>query len=187
MGGGRGAIGTFDPRDTFEEVGTSINILSAFTSLDEARFIRLFREAAARSANPKLLDGLVVERAVDILTTGVSPLFQRLNVFLQKLARTSNPELVASRIKEDCRISESNPAVKEFLSHSGWPLETRFVCAVMGESKRRDALVPWCRLSYTGREWPARIDGTVCNCCLSRLHSVVALHVAIKSPGCLWG
>lgn len=146
MGGGRGAIGTFDPRDTFEEVDIDKYIERFSTSLDEARFIRLFREAAARSANPKLLDGLVVERVVDILTTGVSALFQRLNVllFCKKLARTSNPELVASRIKEDCfaYLNQTSAVKSSYRTAVGhWKLD--LFAQLCRESKRRDALVPY--------------------------------------------
>jgi hypothetical protein len=146
MSGGRGAVVEFDPRDTFEEINLEKYIAKFPTALNESRFVKLFRDAAAKSTFPKLQDVLVVEKVIAILTTGFPPLFQRLNIllFCKKLARTSNPESVAYRVKEYCVMylggaSSENSYYRTAVGH--WKLD--LFAQLCRESKRHDALIPY--------------------------------------------
>lgn len=146
MGSGHGAIATFDPRETFEEIDLEKYVERLSTSLADSRFIKLFRDAATKSTHPKLLDIDIVEKVIEILTSGFSPLFQRLNVllFCKKLARTSNPESVATRIKENCLayLSKAIPEKSSYRTAVGhWKLD--LFAQLCRESKKRDAMIPY--------------------------------------------
>lgn len=146
MGGSHGAVATFDPKDAFEEIDLEKYVERLSTSLAESRFIRLFQDAAAKSTHPKLLDVAVVGNVIVILTTDIPPLFQRLNVllFCKKLRRTSNPESVATRIKEDCLtyLSQAAPEKSSYRTAVGhWKLD--LFAQLCRESKKRDALIPY--------------------------------------------
>ena len=146
MGGGHSAVAAFDPREAFEEIEIEKYIERLSTALADSRFIRLFRDAATKSTLPKLLDVSVIENVIVILTAGFSPLFQRLNVllFCKKLARTSNPEAVATRIKEDCltylgQVAPEKSSYRTAVGH--WKLD--LFAQLCRESKKRDALIPY--------------------------------------------
>lgn len=146
VGGSHGAIAAFDPRETFEEIDLEKYVERLTTSLADARFIRLFRDAARKSAHPKLLDVAIVEHVIDTLTVGFSPLFQRLNVllFCKKLARASNPQSVAARIREDClkylgRTASEKNSYRTAVGH--WKLD--LFAQLCRESKKREALIPY--------------------------------------------
>lgn len=146
MGGGHGATATFDPRETFEEINLEKYVERLSPSLNDSRFIRLFRDAVTKSTLPKLLDVTAVEQIIEILTAGFSPLFQRLNVllFCKKLARTSNPDSVASRIKENCLtyLNQTIPEKNSYRTAVGhWKLD--LFAQLCRESKKRDAMIPY--------------------------------------------
>ena len=146
MSGRHGAVATFDPRDAFEEVDLESYVERLSTSLVDSRFIRLFQDATSKSTYPKLLDAAVVSHVIEVLTSGIPPLFQRLNVllFCKKLRRTSNPESVATRIKEDCLIylSQMAPDKSSYRTAVGhWKLD--LFAQLCRESKKRDALIPY--------------------------------------------
>lgn len=146
MGGGRGAFAAYDAKETFEEIDLEKYVERFSTPISESRFIKQFRNATSKSTLLKLLDVAVVERVITILTTGFPPLFQRLNVllFCKKLARTSNPEAIATRIKEDCTIflGQAKPAKSSYHTAVGhWKLD--LFAQLCRESKKRDALMPY--------------------------------------------
>lgn len=147
MSGRHGTIATFDPRDAFEEVDLEKYVERLSISDADLRFVRLFQEAAAKSTYPKLLDTAFVRNIIEILTSRIPPLFQRLNVllFCKKLRRNSNPESVAMRIKEDCLkyLGQVPPDKRSsyYTAIGHWKLD--LFAQLCRDSKKRDALIPY--------------------------------------------
>ena len=103
MTGGRGQSSSIDPADTFEEIDVNAFIERFTGPINDSRFIKLFREAAAKSKYPKLQHSDTLDEVVRDLTDSFPPLLQRLNVllFCKKYGRTSTPQAVAKRINAD--------------------------------------------------------------------------------------
>jgi len=146
ISGAHGSASAFEPRETFEDIDLEKYVERFSTPLADSRFIKLFRDAAAKGTHPKLLDTRVVEAVVEKLTRDFPPLFQRINIllFCKKLARTSNPETVADRIKGDCSkyLEQPKPEKSSYRTAVGhWKLD--IFAQLCRESKKRDALVPY--------------------------------------------
>jgi hypothetical protein len=146
VGGGQRKGGVFEPKETFEEIDLEKYIEKFSVSLAESKFIKSFQDAAAKSTHPKMLENTVVERIIESLTLGFPPLFQRLNVllFCKKYARTSNPEMVAARIKENGLIylSDTKNKKNSYRTAVGhWKLD--LFAQLCRESNKRDALIPY--------------------------------------------
>jgi hypothetical protein len=146
MTGGRSPNSAIDPAETFEEIEVNTFIERFTGPLGDSRFIKLFRDAAAKSKYPKLQNLDTLDEVVQNLTNGFPPLFQRLNVllFCKKYGRTSTPQSVAIRIRSDCNsyLTQAHAPKSSYKTAVGhWRLD--LFAQLCRESKRKDALIPY--------------------------------------------
>ncbi len=142
----RGSFTSFDPKAAFEEVQLDSYVEHYGLPPKEARFIRGFREAIAKSKTPMSPECDIIEPLVD----GIPPLLQRLNVllFCKKFGPKTKAAALAAKIRDDCeRYRESGGSLKGAYATAVGHWKGDLFAQLCRESRRRDAAVPYAGFS----------------------------------------
>lgn len=142
----KNSVARFDPKSIFEELDFDAYNDRFLTSTNDARFIKMFREAMSKSKDQTVQSSEVARDIIDILIADFPPLLQRLNVllFCKKFRSKTKANAIAKKIREEClayidRKGVSRSSYATAVGH--WKLD--LFAQLCRESKRKDAAVPY--------------------------------------------
>lgn len=141
----KNSVGRFDPKSMFEDLDFDAYIDKFLTSTNDARFIKIFREALSKSRDQAVQSSEVASDIINILTADLPPLLQRLNVllFCKKFKLETKANAVAKKIRAECLAYIDRGVMRSSyataVGHWKWDLFSQ-LCR---ESRRKDSVVPY--------------------------------------------